>query len=121
MRKGGSSASIERTERSLVALCLQLTKTRAIESTIMNDLSFAKALAYRLEPSEIDLDRALSRLLDIDKARSLQVSFSSDAAAYLQATYLLVECLFADCYVTKSTREQVLNGLLAETAQGDAT
>jgi predicted NACHT family NTPase len=114
IRPGNKSYSIERSEHGLLALCLQLAKTRRIEWNVINDLSFAKAVAYRLEPSEIDLDRALQGMLDLHKARNANVTFDSDAARYLQASSLLVECLLSDCYVAKSTRERLLDGLLKE-------
>ena len=88
-------------------LALDLDRDSARAFARAPDLALARARALDLA-IDLDFDRARDLDLALDKEhRSLLLD-------YLYATNRLVECLNTDCYVTKPTRQLLLDSVLEE-------
>ncbi len=107
MRKQISSTVSEQTIAFLTQ-CAQLVK---LNTPFSIPASIALASWYVLTLDQ-DRDLTLARARARDRARALIQM--NELADYLIATKLLADCLNTECYVTKQTRQELLDGLLIE-------
>lgn len=110
-----------------LALALDLDRdlARALALDLDRDLAFAFARAHdrdrardRARELARELARARARELTRDRARTRTRARAHARARelelvnYLSQTYFLLQCLNSECYVTKATRQKILNELL---------
>lgn len=94
-----------RTFASASDLDLDHSLARARDHTVDLNLDLAHARARAIG---LDLELVLARAIDIARDRDLIEHLLS----YLKVNKLLVDCLNSDCYISKDTRQKLLDELL---------